>query len=359
MERFSRAKAALATHGLSAVIIQSPENLLYCTNFHLSQGTLCIGKEVSTLFLDARYYGLAKGKKLPFEVVLLHEPKELYPLLEKAFKMYGGPIGFDDLTLTVASYEKIKACAVAASDLVPVPSYFRLLRRQKQPYEIVAIERSCALCEKGLSFLLEELQPGVTEKTLAARLKAFWFEHGADSISFPPIIAFDKNSSIPHWSPSEEVLRKNSTVLIDIGVCIGDYHSDMTRVVFYGTPDEELEKCFEIIKGAYEKAFSFASQGVTPHHLDSIAREFIAHRGYGDFFVHGLGHGVGLQIHESPRLNPAAAQEEILQVGDVITIEPGIYLPGRGGVRLENTIVIEQQGPRSLIKFPIEPIFLP
>lgn len=359
MDRFLRAKTSLGEENLSAVIIQSSYDLLYCTGLHLSQGTLYIGKDVSTLFLDARYYGLTKGKKFLFDVVLLKEPKELYAHLEKMFNMYGGTVGFDSSTMTVSSYEKIKECVPKEVSFIAAPSYFHKLRRHKTPDEVIAIARACSLCEKGLSFLLEALQPGVTEKELTSSLKAFWFEHGADSISFEPIIAFDQNSSIPHWSPSTAVLQENSTVLVDIGVCVDDYHSDMTRVVFYGTPDEELEKCFYIIKGAYEKAFSFASPGVTPHHLDSIAREYIAQKGYGDFFVHGLGHGVGLQIHESPRLNPAAIQEDVLRVGDVITIEPGIYLPGRGGVRLENTIVIEKDGARSLVQFPIEPIFLP
>ncbi len=358
MEHISQAVAALQAHGLESAVIQSPADLLYCTGLSISTGTFLVGKETSILFLDGRYYELAK-QKLSCEVVLLKQPNDLFIELKKAFSFIAGNIGFNPTLMSVAMHEKIAACCGGKHAFIAAPAYYSMLRRKKDAHEIQAITQACELCEKGLNFLLEEIRPGVTEKALASKLKAFWFEHGAQAVSFEPIIAFDCNCSIPHWSPTEVQLKEQGTILIDIGVQLDNYHSDMTRMVFFGPPDSELEKCYEIVLGAYEKAFSFAAPGVTPHHLDSIAREYITAKAYGNFFVHGLGHGVGLEVHEPPKLTYTAPSEAPLEAGDVFTLEPGIYLPGRGGVRLENTILLEPQGARSLISFSTDPILLP
>lgn len=352
------AEEHLTSFGLTYAIIQSPANLLYCTGLRISQGTLLVKKGGSLLFVDGRYYELACQKNLPFEVVLLQQPNDLFLKLKNVFENVSGKIGFDAATMTVSMYEKIAPCCPTET-LISAPSYYATLRRQKQPDEIQAITQACTLCEKGFEFLLGEIRPGVTEKALVSRLKSFWFEHGAEDFSFEPIIAFDQNTSIPHWSSSDHILKKQGTILIDIGVQLHNYHSDMTRMVFLGPPDEELEKCYSIVKSAYEKAFSFAAPGVTPHLLDTIARDHITSMGYGKFFVHGLGHGVGLEVHESPRLSTTAMHEAPLAIGDVFTIEPGIYLPGRGGVRLENTVVLEKRGAKSLFSLSNDAFFLP
>jgi Xaa-Pro aminopeptidase len=210
------------------------------------------------------------------------------------------------------------------------------------------------LCAQGFQFLLQQIREGITEVQLVQALKAFWFTNGAESLSFDPIVAFGPNSACPHWIPSAFALTKNSPVLIDIGVSVGGYHSDMTRTLFFGRPDPELQACKAVVLEAYRRAEERAVPGVTPFQLDSVAREYISSKGYGEYFVHGLGHGVGLQVHEPPRISATAPDEPALQVGDVITIEPGIYLPGRGGVRIENTVVIEESGARSLIPTPLE-----
>lgn len=352
----SRAVALLKEHGLSSALLQSPADLLYCTGLNISQGTLLVGSASSTLFLDGRYFEL--GKKLPIDVVLIKEPQDLYLCIEKAFARLDGKVGFNPQTMSVATHQKILACCKQQA-LESSTAYYADLRRQKDVEEIEAIRKACSLCEKGLKCVLSEIRSGVSEKALASKLKMFWFEHEAQNCSFEPIIAFDVHTSFPHWRPSEAVLGDRGTILIDIGVQRDNYHSDLTRMVFFGQPDEELLKCYDLVKGAYEKAVSFAAPGVTPHHLDSIAREYIKEHGYGKFFVHGLGHGVGLEVHEPPRLSNTAPQESPLISGDVFTIEPGIYLPGRGGVRLENTILLEDDGAKSLVSFPTDPVILP
>lgn len=358
MYYLSSAESLLKTQGLSCALLQSPADLFYCTGLKISSGTLLVKEEGSFLYVDGRYFELVVQKKLPIQVVLVKKQEDLYTELTNVFSSISGKIGFNPNTMSFATHEKIALCCGEKLLLTPAAAYYSSLRRKKHSDEIEAIQRACALCEKGLTFLLGEIRPGVTERQLAARLKAFWFEHGADALSFEPIIAFDQHTSFPHWSSSETALQQQGTILIDIGVQLNGYQSDMTRMVFLGTPDEELEKCCTIVQGAYEKAFSFIAPGVTPHHLDSIAREFIAEKGYEKFFVHGLGHGLGIEVHEPPKLSLAAINEPPLQVGDVFTLEPGIYLPGRGGVRLENTIVLEEQGARSFFAPPLAPIFL-
>jgi Xaa-Pro aminopeptidase len=317
----------------------------------MSRGTLLIGPKKASLFIDRRYAFAAVTLSPEFEVVVSATLAEENAALKERLLAIQGPIGFDPSTTTV---EQFQTLSLLGRQLEPTSSLFSELRRPKTPEEIRAIQAACMLCAQGFQFLLQQIREGITEVQLVQALKAFWFTNGAESLSFDPIVAFGPNSACPHWIPSAFALTKNSPVLIDIGVSVGGYHSDMTRTLFFGRPDPELQACKAVVLEAYRRAEERAVPGVTPFQLDSVAREYISSKGYGEYFVHGLGHGVGLQVHEPPRISATAPDEPALQVGDVITIEPGIYLPGRGGVRIENTVVIEESGARSLIPTPLE-----
>ncbi len=339
------------------LFISSTTDLLYITGISFSRGALLITSTRALLVVDQRYGVLATDLPSEFEVVVLPLNADMYSVLDRALDGLKGGIGFDSTTMTVDAFQEL------CDHVDPLPccaahELFSHLRRAKRTEEISAIEEACTLCAEGFQYLLGEIHEGVSELQLSRKLKAFWFEHGADAISFEPIIAFGPHSACPHWSSSATSLVQNSTILIDIGVKKHLYHSDMTRTIFFGSPDPEILRCHTIVQEAYSRAFSAAKPGIAPFELDGIARGYISSKGYGDFFVHGLGHGVGLEVHEAPRMSARAQNESALQAGDVITIEPGIYLPGRGGIRIENTVVVEPTGARSLFSLPIEPLFL-
>lgn len=348
-----RAQSLLEKCGVAAVITFSSLDLFYCTGRRINHGALLITKKEIFLWTDSRYALLTNDLPQPLHSFI--SPNFL-PLAEQCEKLLG-PIGFDAGMLTYSKYQQLCSSAPKAH-FVPSSEYFQQLRRKKSPEEISAIERSCNLCDAGFSVLLEHIHTGITEKNLAKKLKSFWFENGAEALSFEPIIAFGVNSACPHWETSDSPLLANSIIQIDIGVALGGYHSDMSRVIFYGEPDQEMLSCYNIVRETYELAFAAARPGMTPYELDRLARENIIRHGYPNAFSHGLGHGVGLAIHEAPRFSTLCKDEFPLEVGDVFTIEPGIYLPGRGGVRFENLVVIEETKTRCLSKTTCEPIFL-
>jgi Xaa-Pro aminopeptidase len=346
-----KARALVRKHRLGGILTLSPVPLRYLTGLCMSRGTLLITPTKASLFIDRRYAFAAVSLSPEFEVIVSSTAIEEQAALKERLLVLQGAVGFDPSTTTVEQFQTLVSLG---GHLEPASALFSELRRPKSPDEIATIKAACILCAQGFHFLLHQLREGVTEEQLVQALKAFWFTNGAESLSFDPIIAFGPNSACPHWIPSAFALTKGSPVLIDIGVSVHGYNSDMTRTLFFGRPDPELIACKDVVLEAYRRAEARAVPGVTPLQLDAVAREYITSEGYGEYFVHGLGHGVGLQVHEPPRISAAAPDESALQVGDVITIEPGIYLPGRGGVRVENTVVIEEAGARSLIPLPLE-----
>lgn len=346
-----KARALASKHGLGGILALCPVDLRYVTGLSMSRGTLLVTPTKASLFIDRRYAFAAVSLSPEFEVVVSASSAEEKVALQERLLLIKGPVGFDPSTTTVDQYEAFFALG---QELKSASALFSELRRPKSPEEINAITAACMLCVQGFQFVLHQIREGVTEEQLVQALKGFWFTNGAESLSFDPIIAFGPNSACPHWIPSAFALTKGSTVLIDIGVSVHGYNSDMTRTLFFGRPDPELAACQAVVFQAYRRAEESAKPGVTPFELDAVAREYIASEGYGEYFVHGLGHGVGLQVHEPPRISATAPNESPLQVGDVITIEPGIYLPGRGGIRVENTVVIEEGRARSLIPLPLD-----
>lgn len=334
------------------VLVVSGTDLRYITGISLSSGVLFITLEKAILFIDPRFQLAVESLSQDFDIQCYRGRAEMHASLEKCLKSISGPIGFDASTMMVERFQELSSCG-HPSQLIPAPAIFSSLRRPKTLEEIQAIEEACTLCEKGFLYLVDKIHEGITEVELEALLKGFWFTHGAESVSFDPIIAFGVHTACPHWVSSSTPLLPDSPILIDIGVKVHGYHSDMTRTLFFGRPDAELLACHALVQETYTLVVSHARPGVTPLSLDTIAREFLKSKGYGDSFIHGLGHGVGLEVHEPPRISPFAREEKELELGDVITIEPGIYLPGRGGIRLENTLVIEENSARSLMSVPL------
>lgn len=255
-------------------------------------------------------------------------------------------MGFDAENTSYQEYlEWQKKMKPLGLSLLPLDNPIKLLRMIKDPEEILLLRQAAQLGCKGYDFVCSLLKEGVTEAELAVELEIFWKRQGAKGLAFEPIIAFGANGSMPHYRSGDTTLKNGMSVLIDIGVNDRHYHSDMTRVIFYGEPSPEIVKIHEIVVKAQQLAIDLCRPGTLIGELDKAARGYITEQGYGDYFTHSLGHGVGLEIHEAPWIRQASSWAKMpLQEGMVITIEPGIYLNGVGGVRVEDTLLITSSG---------------
>ena len=330
---------------MQGCIIQEPVDLFYLTGLSLSHGAMIAAHGKVALFVDGRYIQAAQeSSPVP---VALYEDKNMRTFLGKKPLE---TLGFDALTTRFADYERLQKLFPNVK-LKPFPGILREIRLIKDLGEVSAMRKSARLAWKGFEFLKKRLRVGVTEQELVLEFEIFCRKHGADKLAFDPIIAFGANSAMPHYHPGKTRLKRGDIVLIDIGVVIQSYHSDMTRTVFFGKPDPLLKRWAEIVKEAHGAALKICKPGTKLGALDAAARKVMASEGVENYFLHSLGHGVGLEIHEYPRIKATGVDKElILEPGMAITIEPGLYLPGKGGIRYEDTVIVTKKGHENLYK---------
>ncbi len=342
--RLAKLQKKINGTGCDAVLIEDSTSLFYLTGLQFSAGSLLVTPQESHLIVDGRYFEIAsKGLEVP---VHLLDERILQKLL-KQLKVQ--TLGFAKESTTYARYAGLQQKITSKIVLEPIENPVVALRMIKDANEIKRLKEAAELGSKGYEFILSLLRPGVTEKQLATELELFWRAEGAKGPGFEPIIGFGANASMPHYRSGDTQLKKGDIVLIDIGVILADYHSDMTRCVFYGKPKPKLKEVYELVREAQARALSMCKPGVTAGALDEAARSYLKKAGYEKEFSHSLGHGLGMEIHEDPRLsnNPLYANVK-LKKGMVITIEPGIYLPGIGGVRIEDTVLVTANGYENL-----------
>jgi Xaa-Pro aminopeptidase len=343
METASRiTKLAETLQTCDALIIDDPTDLFYLLGIDLSLGRLVVFKHSAPILLVDGRYELICRQQAPAEVILWDFKGQMPIPIQ-------GKVGFDSTTTSYHAYLSLKQDTRLL--LKAMPSPLSAIRCLKEKEELKKIKQASDLCVRGLDHILKLIQEGVSEKQLAQALKIFWLNEGADDMAFEPIIAFGENSAKPHHRASDKKLLKGETILIDIGVKVHHYNSDMTRVYFYKSVSAKMEKIYRVVYEALDKALKKCKPGVRIGDIDQEARSYILSQGYA--FVHGLGHGVGLQVHEAPRVkNQTADGDLILEPHMVITIEPGVYVEGVGGVRLEELIVINDKGYEKLIVCP-------
>jgi Xaa-Pro aminopeptidase len=356
---FKRRVTALRARldGISAdtVWIIQPENRRYLsgfkaedTQFTESSGSLVINDRMAVLLTDSRYTTEAENEASDFEVVTLKKGlAEGFPGVMAKVKTES--LGFEEDFVTFGLYrdvaEKLKTLSPPVS-LVPLNGLVEDLREVKDEGEIMAMDASAAMMSRILDQVIPWVSPGLTEKEVAWRIEDLARKSGADRLAFPAIVASGPNSALPHAVPTDRKLREGEPIVLDVGVRLDGYCCDMTRTVFLGEPTAEFKRIYAIVRKAQLAALREIHPGVQSDHPDGVARRIIAEAGFGDCFGHGLGHGVGLQTHERPRLSPLKPVR--LKENVVVTVEPGIYLPGKGGVRLEEMVVVEKGGPRIL-----------
>lgn len=353
MKRIAKLQKLLQDLNVDALLVDDPINTFYLTGLQLSAGKLLISKQASMLFVDGRYIEACK-KNSPVPVMLSKPSNE--SILEWLNNPGIQSLGFNTDVTSYKAFLDLQALLNQATErfnkkihLIPVENPVKQLRLIKDESELAIMREAGEWGSKGYDYVATLLKEGITEEEVANSLELYWKEKGIKATSFDPIIAFGVNSSMPHYRAGNTKLKKGDAVLIDIGVQYKHYASDMTRVIFFGNPHPDMIKIYQIVKDAQQAALMICRPGITVGAVDSAARDLIANKGYGDYFTHSLGHGVGLEIHESPALrNDAVNGKIVLEAGMVITIEPGIYLPGIGGVRLEDAIAITQTGYENL-----------
>lgn len=353
-KRLNGLQKAIQDHNADAILIEHPVNLFYLTGQQFSTASLLVHTKGACLLADNRYYEVCK-KNLSIPVVL-SDQTSLKQLLSSEEFGFIKTLGFDSENTSYKRFEELSKFTI---DLKPFEDPVKNLRMIKDEEEIQLLKEAADLGSQGFDYICSLLKEGITEIELAQELEIFWKRKGGSGVAFDPIIAFGPNSSMPHYRAGNDKLFRGKHVLIDIGVNYHHYHSDMTRIVFFGEPDPKIVEIFHIVEKAQLAAIALCRPGFTMGEIDNLARGHIMRQGYGDYFKHGLGHGVGLEIHEAPTIrNKAPFKDMLLQPGMVITIEPGIYLPGIGGIRIEDTIVITEDKNENLTKRSTRPVII-
>jgi Xaa-Pro dipeptidase len=333
---------------LEALLVTDSLNIRYLTGFTGSNGALLVhagGDQASVLCTDGRYRTQSQ-RQVP-DLRRLIERSCLLRLAAMAAEAAIGRLGFESHVVTVDGYAAL-AKVTGADVLVATSRPVEALRLIKDDAEVAVLGAACAAADSALAGLLDEgaLRPGRTEREVARDLETRMVAAGAAGPSFETIVATGANSAVPHHRPTDAVLRCGDLLKMDFGALVDGYHSDMTRTVVLGPPAEWQRELYELVAAAQATGRAALRAGAQLRDVDSAARDIITQAGHGEDFVHGLGHGVGLQIHEAPALSQFGAG--ILAVGMTVTVEPGVYLAGRGGVRIEDTLVVSDGEPELL-----------
>ncbi len=352
--RLKNLKSRLARRKLDAMLVSQPDNRRYLSGFTAcdhdiqeSSGLLLIPRQGQPLLLtDSRFEILARQEAPDFEVTLYR--KGLNTLLEKLLPALNiKRLGFEShYTLHSTARKLQQSCTKVETTIIPLTGLIEKMRLCKEAEELAIIEKSVHLNEQVFQEIFQQLRPGMTEIDIAMRLENLMRHKGAERPSFDTIVASGPNGALPHAVPGHRAIKKGEPIVIDMGLTLAGYCSDMTRTVVVGQPSNKTTEIIRIVRQAQLAGMATIRTGLTGKQVDSAARKIIQKAGYGHAFGHGLGHGVGLAVHEPPSLSPRYTRK--LQEGMVVTVEPGIYLEGWGGVRLENMVVVEKNGCRLL-----------
>ena len=356
MSRFSKIAAQLDAYGLDAMMITSWPNRLYATQFRSSAGMAIVTKNESYFFTDTRYIEAAKKTITDAVIRINTNDVSLTDLANEAIKAHHiQKLGFEDQYATVSEYNDWQK-KLACKELVPATELLTELRKVKDEEEVKCLIAAQRIAEKALKDVLEFIKPGRTEKEISAYLQYRMLSHGAEKMSFEPIVVSGANSSMPHGVPSDKKVEDGDFVTMDFGCVYGGYCSDMTRTVAVGHVTEEMEKVYYTVLEAQKAGIAAARAGVTGKSVHEAAAKVIADAGYGEYFGHGFGHSLGVEIHENPRFS--LANDKPVPAGAAMSAEPGIYIPGKFGVRIEDVIIIREDGCMDIMEAPHELIIL-
>jgi Xaa-Pro aminopeptidase len=352
--RLTKLRQSLADNNLDAIVISQPENRRYLSGFTGTRGVLLISPEQAMLAVPFVYLEQARKQALGFEVVRFQrEFAEVW--LELVAGVNARKVAFESAHLTVAEHGKL-AAGVEEVELVPMEGTVEGLRAIKEQGELDIIRKAVALADAAFAHIIEFIEPGMTEREVAWELEMYMRTHGAEKVAFDLIVGAGPNGAMPHHEVSERVIGGGEPIVMDLGARVAGYHSDLTRTICLGQPDERFTEIYALVLQAQLAAEAAIRGGIVAGEADNAARQMITEAGYGEQYGHGLGHGVGLAVHEEPFIRQGA--EEVLKPGMVFTVEPGIYLPDWGGVRIEDIVLVHEDGVEVLSRASKEPVIV-
>lgn len=344
MTRINKVLEIMAKHSVDSVIIKDVTTIRYLTGFTGDSSLLYFDRQHGVLITDGRYTEQAKHELKHFEV-LEYQPTDANSIWAAAAKLARNSqvAGFDG---AYYSYNDYMTLHILLGETYMQSIDFSNIRMVKDKKELDYLLKAASIADEAFIKLLDDVEVGRTERGLAGRLEFYMKMLGSEKPSFDTIVASGARSALPHGMASDKVIAEGDFVTFDFGAVYKGYHSDMTRTIVVGESDSWQQDIYDIVLQAQLKGLNAAQAGMTGRELDAIVRDYITECGYGDYYVHGTGHGVGLEIHEMPNINKRG--ETILRTGMIFTIEPGIYIPGKGGVRIEDTVVLTEEGARAL-----------
>ncbi len=354
--RLNKLRDLLKENDCNACLIAGRANTIYFSGFTGTTSLLLVGIDKAWLIVDFRY--TIQAREQVYEGIEVIEIKEsFYSTLNEIVKKNSiDIIGFEGQALTVSEYNRIKEKLTKIKKLTRFDNQIDWIRSIKDSDEIERIQQAVLLGDKVFEHIIKFIKPGMKETEVAAELEYTMKKLGAKGPSFESIIAAGHRSAMCHGTATDNIIKNGDTVVLDFGVIYHNYCSDMTRTIFIGEPKKELVKIYDIVKQAQQAALDGITSGMTGYYADKIARDIIAENGYEEAFGHSLGHGVGLEIHEEPRLSEKS--EDILKDGMVFSVEPGIYVEGLGGVRIEDMVVLVDGKIRNFTTSPKEIIII-
>ncbi len=353
-DRIDTIRQLAAAHDTDGVVIAHPADLRWAVGFTGSNGLLAVTERGAWFVTDGRYTSQAAAEVEGADVAVA--PGALAEFASERGYLDGAQrIAVQSDRLTVAAFETLQE-AVPDAELVPVKDLLAEAVAAKTPGEVEAVRQAQALTCDVFSAILPTVQPGMSEQAIAAEIVYQHLKRGASAMSFEPIVAAGPRGALPHARPSSRPLNPGELVVIDMGGVLDGFCSDVTRTVAVGEPAEDAREAYAVVQRAQRAAIDAARAGLTGRQLDTVARSVIADAGLGDAFSHSLGHGVGLDVHEWPRLSQQV--EHVLPAGATVTVEPGVYLEGRFGVRIEDVVVLREDGCDNLTPLPTDLLVL-
>jgi Xaa-Pro aminopeptidase len=347
--RQERLRRLLEERSLAALLVSNPVNIFYLTGFRGTAGVAVFSSSQGILWVDPRYTLQAQEQARGVKVI-----EEKGGLLKAAGSWLArrklGRVGYEDSHLTCAGLREIERHATRALRLEPAGRLVEDLRYVKDAAEIECIREAGRITAAVFEEVVRRIRPGMKEADLAAEIEYRLRRQGAEGAAFETIAASGERSALPHARASSKLLREGELVILDLGAILAGYAADMTRTVFLGEPSRRVRRLYASVLEAQQEALAAVQAGARAGDVDAVARRVLARRGLGRFFTHSTGHGVGLEVHESPRLGKGEAKR--LEAGCVLTVEPGIYLEGLGGIRIEDTVLVRAEGPEILTPAP-------